>query len=141
MSICIGGCCIPVSLLWPLVLLAIKPIYDFLAGIFGWKPLSSTPIQEKMECKGGVCKMKTNTEANANNEDIKNEKCGVSDADKKMQLDQQNYIKLEADKHSEEDFMDIIKSSDICFLKFTASWCKPVSFLLSFVFQILACDV
>ena len=124
MSICIGGCCIPYTLIWPLVLLAFKPIYDYLASVFGWKPLSATPIQEKMECKGGVCKMKTSTSANDNNVKEKNEKQSKPNFTKK---NESNYIILDTDTHSEEDFMDLISTYDICYLKFTASWCKPVS--------------
>ena len=43
--LCICGVCIPYSALWPLLLLILKPIYDYFQKLFGKTPVKSAVIE------------------------------------------------------------------------------------------------
>lgn len=125
MMFCICGVCIPVSLLWPLLLLAVKPIYDFLAGYFGWQPLQATKSKTMKggECTSdGCCNLATG-ECGPDNDTGKPvaEKSGTG-----RSAGDSNYITLQSNDAS-PSLDEIISSAgpNVTYLKFTASWCRP----------------
>jgi thioredoxin 1 len=118
--ICIGGCCIPISLFWPLLLLAIKPIYNYLASVFGWKAISEN---NKSECKDSCCPL-SQDKSDCNSSTTAEIKNNEKNCDPHHPLTGHNHIVL-----NEDDTLDAHVQSrgvgQICFVKFTATWCRP----------------
>ena len=128
--LCIGGCCIPLSLFWPLIILAIHPIYNYLASMFGWKPLSANPISNKT---ASCCaNEKKNTVENSSSEEINNSNNDTSKTEEPSNeayeiIKKSNYVVLNKDTNSTVSLEEIIVANNnkITFVKFTAEWCKP----------------
>ena len=65
--ICIGGICIPYSVFWPIIVLLLKPAWDFIRKLFGYevievtKKTTITRTKEKL-WKSGVAYELTNNE-------------------------------------------------------------------------------
>ena len=125
--ICFGGVCIPCSLLWPVLLLAIKPIYEFLAGIFGWQsfdakkakaccPVSGTCSVDGATCPGAAAVSKANDTSSEHSDDTNID-------EPKSAVD--NYVTLSEDHPTHSSLESVLNTTTRVFVKFTAKWCKP----------------
>lgn len=126
MSICFGGFCIPCSILWPLVLLAIKPIYEYLANIFGW-PSFDAATKKKCDDKKGCCPF-SGKEANEGEKECPGAKMAAANKNKSTEetveveiVETSNYTVLTEGQTLEE----FIGQTERVYVKFTAQWCKP----------------
>jgi len=132
------GVCIPCSLLWPLVLLAIKPIYEYLAKTFGWPSFDDAtkkkgdkaaccPFSGKDGKQGETCPGAANAgKVEVCTMDGKCSMVDVSEANKDSSTKSSssssgNYAVL-TDGETLDQF---VGKTDRVFLKFTAKWCKP----------------
>jgi thioredoxin 1 len=131
---CIGGVCIPCSVLWPLVLLAIKPVYEFLAKMFGWPSFdAATKKNDKKDCcpfsgkegkEGETCP----GAAAAGKVEVctMDGKCSMVDASEASAGASQSGTKGNYTVLKEGCTLDqFVGSTERVFLKFTAKWCKP----------------
>lgn len=98
--LCIGGICIPYSAFWPLLLLLLKPVLQYMFPNFYIK-------KKKEEGNSETNSMKISTE----------EKDTVPN---KVYKDNE-IIYVE----SESEFSTLLKTSTLLIIKFTATWCKP----------------
>ena len=112
--ICCFGICIPISMLWPILLLAIKPVYNYLAKVFNWTPIGETTKSTDGLCTGDTCCIPSN---NNNNDDNKEEDNNNNNEEELSN----NYI-IFNDSHSLDE---ICHKSTHNYLKFTATWCRP----------------
>jgi thioredoxin 1 len=134
--ICICGFCIPYSVLWPLLLLAIKPLWDRLSKVFGFEPLK-VDSKGKGNGKGEECckefctldgKCYSSKEEMEN--DSKGENCvaaqnkneySVAAPNEKEHSLQAGVVHIGSD----EQFESTTGGSHVTIVKFTATWCKP----------------
>lgn len=100
--LCIGGVCIPYSALWPLVLLFLRPVLQYLFPNF--------------YAKKGEDKLKVNMMTTIPSTKEEDEDSGIK------KVYQEGVI---ANIESETEFAAIVKTSNQAIIKFTASWCKP----------------
>jgi thioredoxin 1 len=106
--ICICGFCIPYSVLWPFLLIVLKPIYDWVSKLFGFQPLKVDNKQSHGHgCEGGSCPFSPKKDTKHVGVEGSKSTAGVIHVD------------------SEEHFESLTSSASITVVKFTASWCKP----------------
>jgi thioredoxin 1 len=86
--LCIGGICIPYTIIWPILLLFLRPLINIFWG--------------------------TNNAEKANGA-----------VKKERQVDSNTPSTGLYDLSSEGQFDSAISTANICFIKFTAKWCKP----------------
>jgi len=104
---CIGGVCIPVDAVWPLLLFLAKYIYDRFQKMIGAKKAASSP---EMCCADGVCTLPGAT--------------GKSDA---AALDKVRASSTSAEVAyvtSMEAWKEALEAGPVV-VDFTATWCKP----------------
>ena len=95
--ICIGGVCIPYSALWPLLLLFLKPLLQYLFPT----------LYAKKD----------------NDVDLKNKKMTIPTAQEETNKVYKDGEVIEIELESE--FSTLLKTSKLVVIKFTASWCGP----------------
>ena len=92
---CIGGVCIPYSVLWPIVIIAFKSIYEFFFG----KKIDKTNKEMEKLCCTGKSSSNENVQKSTNGEVI--------------------------DIITENEYYSYIQSCNTTIVKHSASWCKP----------------
>lgn len=117
-AFCFCGICVPYSVIWPLVLFLIKPIYEFVLKFFGWDKVKDQ--NGSMCCKDGVCSFTPDSVKNS-------EKSSQSSSQDCKSGDNINNIDGNVFSLSGglECFQDILKKNPNVIVRFTASWCKP----------------
>ena len=105
--ICICGVCIPYSVLWPFILILLKPLYEFL---FGKQP--QKVAESKSSCCGpsGVCQDKDSTITSTNGQVI--------------------------DIKTEQEYYEYIQSSNLTVVKHSADWCAPCKKIADFYHEL-----
>jgi thiol-disulfide isomerase/thioredoxin len=96
--LCICGVCVPYTVLWPVVLLLLKPIIDYFQCLFGFA--------KKVE-------------------NVENYKCKVKDGNNCCEIKVPEGRSGTFSLNSDDDFSSITNGRRITFVRFTAEWCKP----------------
>lgn len=95
--LCIGGCCIPYSVIWPFLLLILKKIYEFcFPGTAVTKKVEETKEEKSSSC----C-------------------CSTTAEDKLPSRETVFYLS------SSEEYDQLLSGGGKVFMRFTATWCKP----------------
>jgi thioredoxin 1 len=104
---CIGGVCIPVDAVWPLLLFLAKYIYDRFQKMIGAKKAASSP---EMRCADGVCTLP-----------------GATGKSVAAALDKVRASSTSAEVAyvtSMEAWKEALEAGPVV-VDFTATWCKP----------------
>ena len=136
--ICCFGICIPYSALLPLLLVLLRPIWDFICSVLGIE----NHLDKKKggaECSGGVCELKGGAKATEGEGEGKGEVecCGglaaAAEVDENLHSAPVVAAPMRAipeepfDLNAQIAWKDLLASSfkKPLFVRFTASWCKP----------------
>mmetsp|Transcript_11578 Transcript_11578/g.11594 ORF Transcript_11578/g.11594 Transcript_11578/m.11594 type:complete len:169 (+) Transcript_11578:41-547(+) len=97
MAICIGPCCIPLSAIWPLLLILLRPLWNFISKLIGVDKKPAT----------------TKTADDKSTSEVENSDLATSEKSNCVELVE------------ESDWQRLISSDKLTIVRFTASWCKP----------------
>lgn len=104
--LCICGICIPINALWPVLLLFLKPIWNYIQSWYTGKPANKSQPPIGMACEGGTCSLPQKKEAAP------------------LIIDGNNLLYL-PEGIDAAMFSRIKGAKDGALVRFTASWCKP----------------
>lgn len=109
--LCIGGVCIPYTVLLPMFMVFFKPIWNFIKSLLG---IEDKKEKDKNCCKDGVCSIdnKDNNKDKENNN--KEYECVFSTFSGEIELIE----KMNFD-------MEILNTTKPIIVRFSAEWCKP----------------
>lgn len=97
---CIFGVCVPYSVLWPLVLIVLKPVWEFLSKYFGLKVPAAVQGKSSSSCCA---------------------KPKEEDKSETSSTPKSGSFHLTEDM----DFYEITQSDEPTLVRLSASWCKP----------------
>lgn len=104
---CIGGVCIPLNAIWPLLLFLIQPIWSYIQKVMGWEKVEAGGKVQEADCD--CCKENKMAEKGKGEEKNSTFSFPTSPFDYEGTM----------------DWDDMILSEKPVFVKMTASWCKP----------------
>lgn len=111
-AICIGGICIPYSMIWPVILFVLREIYNF---FFGGKSEKNNKIEGNnctVKCENGVCSLDSTSPSPVDASDSTSPSTDVHGEGSRALKD-------------DSEWNTLIASCRPVFVKFSATWCVP----------------
>jgi thioredoxin 1 len=128
MPICFGGCCIPDSAIWPVVLILLMPVWNWIKQVLGFdknEKTSSSGGCAPGECTSGCCDSGKVKDSGCTSGCCAPGDTGCTSGccapgDSSIPCGNKAF-----DLSKGMDFNKVISNKDFTVIKFTATWCGP----------------